>query len=149
MGGFLENLGGRPRKDFDWVLLDSLLPLKASLDYCCERLLVKEGSEVTAKSIKTMQKMVERRIRERFECSFVEYRDKKMEATRVQIFAAQLDAALKGKDRALLIWLGKAELGQREASDLRITKEQVLAGATTDEIVTAAERQIEKLRIAK
>jgi hypothetical protein len=112
--------GGRPKKDIDWDILNSIICTgMASLDYCCERQLVKEGRVVSKKTIESMRKHIQRKIQEKHDCTFTEYREKKMEGIRVSIVAKQMEVALKG-DRTLLIWLGKNKCNQADKIEERI-----------------------------
>jgi hypothetical protein len=109
---------GRPRKDLDWNLVESLCTLNTSLYFLCERLIEKDRAldpqiQVNIKTIRAMEKMVERRIKERFDCTFVEYRDKKLDETRIKLFDKQVKVALAG-NATMLIWLGKQILGQTD-----------------------------------
>lgn len=114
---------GRPLKDIDWVNLDGLLCLDASLDYCCEQQILvgnkklKDAGlapvELCDRTIQTMRKHLARHIRRRFNCTFAQYRDKKMEGTKLTIKQEQIKLAKKG-NATMLIWLGKVLLGQRE-----------------------------------
>lgn len=103
----------RPRDDFDWNLVESLAMLEASESFVAERLLTKAGEEINAKSIQAKIKMIQRRIHERYECSFVQFRAQKIEARKIQLRGWQWKAAEKG-NATLLIWLGKQYLGQSD-----------------------------------
>lgn len=107
---------GRPRKELDWHLLDSLCELDAQLDYCAEKQLIKWAEEPCYKTIKAAREVIERRIKERFKCTFTEYKDKKVEPIRISIRQKQIKMALGG-NAALLIWLGKQMLGQRDRDE--------------------------------
>ena len=58
-------------------------------------------------------KLMQNRIKERFDCSFVQFRQQKLEHRRVQLRQWQWKAAEKGQV-AMLIWLGKQYLDQNE-----------------------------------
>ncbi len=103
----------RPRSEFDWSLVESLAILEASESFVAERLLAKENEEINAKSIQAKIKLIQRRIEERFNCSFVQYRTQKQEARKIQLRGWQWKAAEKGNP-ALLIWLGKNYLNQSD-----------------------------------
>ena len=95
---------GRPEKEFDWKVLDAILQFKPSKRDCCEIVGVSEDT-------------IERRIREKFDMTFSEYRDLKMARTRYNLAKKQYDVAMSG-NTALLIWLGKQWLGQTDKQDI-------------------------------
>jgi hypothetical protein len=108
---------GRPRKEIDWNLLDSLITLSAQLNFCAERQLVEWKEEVNHQTIKACREVLERRIKERFNLTFTEYREQKKEPLRLKLRQKQIDMALAG-NVALLIWLGKNELGQKDKQEI-------------------------------
>ena len=122
---------GRPKKDIDWVLLDSNVSLDASLMFCGEAQLrkwqqienqniklglpvSKKPIEITNKSIDAACEIVEMRIREQFNSTFSEYRDKRKEPYRMSLRQKQKNVALVDGNVTMLIWLGKQELGQKD-----------------------------------
>ena len=104
---------GRPRKEIDWHLLDSLCGLNAQLDYCCEKQIPLWDEEVNHRTIKACREIIEMRVRERFDLTFSEYRHQRLEELRISLFMKQVEIA-KGGNVAMLIWLGKQHLGQSE-----------------------------------
>lgn len=104
---------GRPKREFDWKFFDYLCGLEAPEEYCAEWILKEEGREINKHSIKAAIKMIQRRIRERFNLSFVEYRDKRLDSRRLKLREWQWKAAEKG-NVTMQIWLGKQYLGQTE-----------------------------------
>jgi hypothetical protein len=110
----------RPRDDFDWNLVESLAMVEASESFIAERLIAKDGEEINAKTIQAKIKMIQRRIQERYECSFVQFRTQKLENRKIQLRSWQWKAAEKG-NATLLIWLGKQYLGQAEKSEIKDT----------------------------
>lgn len=108
-------------KDFDWHLVDSLLGLNASLEYVCEKLIEKDGDEVNKKTIVAKKRMVDRRIKERHNCRFSEYRDRKLEPLRMNLFKKQIELALKG-NVPMLIWMGKQLLGQTDVEKSQVKR---------------------------
>jgi hypothetical protein len=139
---------GRPVREIDWNMLNALLPLNASLDYCCEKLLEREGKEITHKAIVAMRAVIERRIRDKHECTFVEYRTKKMETIKLKLLQKQLDVAFQG-NTTMLIWLGKIMLKQRDTSaDIKVMSEKV-AELSTEEVVALAKRKIHEIEVGK
>lgn len=105
--------GGRPKIQIDWDSLEALLGLEASEYYCATWLLKKQGKDIDQKSIDAAIKVIQRRIKERFGMSFVQYRDKMLDGRRMKLRELQWKAADKGNP-AVLIWLGKQYLGQSE-----------------------------------
>jgi len=96
----LKNKGGRPRKELDWKTLDNILQFGARLLDCSDLCEVSED-------------LIQKRIREKFDCTFSEYRERKMSKMRMKLLQKQYDVAMKG-NVALLIWLGKQHLGQKD-----------------------------------
>lgn len=110
-----KKLMGRPQIPFDWDLVDGLLALNASEDYVAERLLIQSGEPVNDLTLKAKIRTMQRRIRLRWDMTFVEYRKKKLEGRNLKLAQLQLKAAEKGS-AAMLIWLGKQWLGQADKS---------------------------------
>lgn len=97
---------GRPKKEINWELLDALA-VWASQEYCAEKLGV---------SVKTLQ----RNIKEKFgdESTFDQYRHKRREPMRVNLFKKQYDVAMAG-NVSMLIFLGKNYLGQSDKQEIK------------------------------
>lgn len=108
-----KHAGGRPRDEFDWHLVESLAMLETTEAFIAERLILKDGDEVNAKSIQAKIKIIQRRITERYMCSFVQFRQQRLESRRLQLRQWQWKAAEKG-NTAMLIWLGKQYLNQSD-----------------------------------
>ena len=104
---------GRPRKELDWNLLESLAALDADLNYCAERQCVGWKESPDFKLIKAAREVIERRIKERYHQTFTEYKKQKMEPIRLKLRQKQISVALDGNP-TLLIWLGKNMLGQSD-----------------------------------
>ena len=104
---------GRPRKEIDWIQLESVVTLDGSLDYCAERQLVKWGKEPNKKTIKAAREVIERRVKERYGMTFTEFKEQKKEPVRLKLRQKQLDTAFSG-NVTMMIWLGKQILGQSE-----------------------------------
>ena len=105
---------GRPKiqlEDYQcdgWKLLDSLIIWSAHEAYLASELNM---------SVDTLTK----RIRERFDCTFTEYRERIKEKTiRKNIKAKQFEVAMEG-NTPMLIWLGKNECGQSDKQDIQTT----------------------------
>lgn len=119
-----KHAGGAPKKQFDWDIVDSLLMRESSLEFVAERLLVKEGQSINKKTIAAKVKLIQRRIKERFDLSFVQYRQQKMEPQRIKLRDWQWKAAEKGSV-PMLIWLGKQYLGQTDRVDQKLEVDRV------------------------
>ena len=96
----MTNKVGRPEKDFNWELIDGVLQFGANLIDCSELLKVSDDT-------------IQRRIKKEFNCTFTEYRHKKMSKMRMKLLQKQYEVAMSG-NVALLIWLGKQHLGQTD-----------------------------------
>ena len=96
----MTNRVGRPEKEMDWKLLDSVLQYGASLIDCAELLEMSEDS-------------IQRKIKEKSGVTFSEYREAKKSKIRMKLRQKQFEMAMNG-NVALLIWLGKNELGQKD-----------------------------------
>ena len=103
----------RPRDEFDWDMVESLAMLEASEQFIAERLLFKEKTEATFKTIQAKIKLIQRRIKERFNCSFVQFRAQKIEGQKIKLRSWQWKSAEKG-NATIQIWLGKQYLGQSD-----------------------------------
>ena len=94
----------RPRIDLDnlefngWDQLDALI-VWASEEYCAEKLGISVDS-------------LARRLKEKG-FSFAEYKRQRQEPMRINLLKKQYDVAMSG-NVAMLIWLGKQYLNQRE-----------------------------------
>ncbi len=109
----MTNKAGRPEKEFDWKVLDSILQFGANLIDCSELLDVSEDT-------------VQRKIKSEYGCTFTEYRAKKMGRMRVKLLQKQYEMAQNG-NVALLIWLGKQHLGQsdKQENSIDLSKIQI------------------------
>ena len=100
---------GRPRKEFNWEKLDAVLQYGAWQIDCADILDVSMDT-------------IERRIREKFDMTFAEYRNKRMSRTRMRLAQKQIEAALGG-NITMMIWLGKQYLGQSDKHEQAITSD--------------------------
>lgn len=96
----MTKVTGRPSIEIDWKLLDSILEFGARLIDCSGILDVSDD-------------LIQKRIREKFDCTFSEYRELKMSKMRMRLLQKQYDVAMKG-NVAMLIWLGKQHLNQTD-----------------------------------
>lgn len=102
---------GRPKKEMDWKLFDSILQFGAKLIDCSE---VCEMSEDT----------IQRKVKEEFDCTFSEYRDKKMSRMRMKLMQKQYDVAMSGNVQ-MLVHLGKQYLGQSDKQEIEQTVNEI------------------------
>jgi len=102
---------GRPRIELEeisvdgWKLLDSLIIWSAHSEYIAEQLGISEDT-------------LSKRIKEKFGCTFTEYRNKMKEKIRINILKAQYDLAVDKQNPTMLIWLGKNECGQTDKQEI-------------------------------
>jgi hypothetical protein len=100
---------GRPPKllekmKFDgWDILDAEI-VWGTKDYCCEKLNI-GGSAL------------DRKIQDKFHCTFEEYKEKKRGLIYRNLFKKQYEVAMTG-NVSMLIWLGKQYLNQSEKSQV-------------------------------
>lgn len=80
------------KKDFNWQVLDAILELNAKQRFCAEKLNVSEDT-------------IERRIREEYNMTFAEYRDKRRDNVRIKLVETALDKALTGNITMLIFCL--------------------------------------------
>lgn len=103
----------RPRINMDeekfdsWDMLENLVLWSADGEYCAEKLGISYDTLI-------------RRIKERYNCSFAEYRAKKKEPMRVNLLKKQYEVAMSG-NVSMLIWLGKNELGQSDKHENKVS----------------------------
>lgn len=91
---------GRPKKEIDDRLFDQLIQLP----------LIKSD---IGHAFNCSEDTLERYVKARFECTFAELQAQKRQNFKRNILAKQLEMAMKG-NVALLIWLGKNYLDQKE-----------------------------------
>ena len=103
----MTNSIGRPKKELDWKVLDSILQFGATLIDCAEMCEMSDDS-------------IQRRIKDEHGCTFTEYRNRKMSRMRVKLLQKQYESAMAG-NTALLIWLGKQHLGQSDKNDVNVS----------------------------
>lgn len=100
---------GRPKSEFLWDVFEKVcaMPIYKSQDEIAERMGVSKDT-------------IERRIKERFgddAPTFAAFIEQQQSAFRESILGAQHTTAKKGNP-ALLIWLGKQYLGQKDKMEL-------------------------------
>ena len=100
---------GPPEKEIEWKVLDSILQYGANLVDCAEMIGVSEDT-------------IQRRIKALHDCTFSEYRQKKMGRMRMKLLQKQYEMAIGGSV-PLLIWMGKQHLGQADKQEHGVSKE--------------------------
>jgi hypothetical protein len=103
-----ESEMGRPRKEFsthDWKLIDTALQFK------------QEATQVADLLDDCSARTLARRIREKYNLTFVQYRDKRMSKTLHNLFSKQYEVAMAG-NVTMLIWLGKNYLNQTDKNEI-------------------------------
>jgi hypothetical protein len=109
---------GRPRKDFtedDWFLVDSLVINMASEAFIAERLVLKEGKKVEnwKKAIAAKVKHLQRNIQSKYNCNFVQYKEKRFENRKIKLIDKMWHTALGG-NVTMMIYLSKQYLGMSD-----------------------------------
>lgn len=95
---------GRPKKEINWQALDAVLQFGATLE---------DAAEIVGVHTDTLA----RKIKKEHDCTFTEYRDKKMSKIRYNLRKKQYDVAMAG-NVSMLIWLGKNMLGQTDKQEI-------------------------------
>ena len=88
---------GKKRIPFDWEKFDSILQFKPPKQVCSDIMGVSED-------------VIERRIKEKYECTFTEYRARRMGPMKIRLAQKLIQLALNG-DRGCLIFACKVFLG--------------------------------------
>lgn len=107
---------GRPKKKLEemkfdgWDQLNSLIVFGSEV-FCAEKL---------GLNIDTLAA----RIKEKYGCSFSEYKNKRREPLKINLLKKQYDVAMSG-NVSMLIWLGKQYLGQSDKIESQETYELV------------------------
>lgn len=102
--------GGAPRKPFNWNLLDSLAIVEADLKYVAERMIIEDGKEPNKKNMDAKMRLINHRLKERFELSYLQYREQKKEPKRIKLRQLMWKSAEAG-NITMQIWLSKNILG--------------------------------------
>lgn len=107
---------GRPKKTLEamkfdgWDQLDTMIVFGSEM-FCAEKL---------GLNIDTLAA----RIKEKYGCSFSEYKKKRREPLMINLLRKQYDVAMTG-NVSMLIWLGKQYLGQTDKIESQETFELV------------------------
>lgn len=99
---------GRPKITFtdkDWKALNSLIELQATRE---------EIASVFDIDSDTLSRI----IKDRFNCTFSSYFKQKSGFKKIALRRAQFKAATEQNNTALMIWLGKNWLGQKDAQEV-------------------------------
>lgn len=108
MANIFPNPDGRDKIDFsdeDWKKIKNLCSI-----FCT-------GEEI-AGIMEVSYNTVVRRVKERYDCSFEEFYKKHSSAGKASIRRQQYMQAVDKGNTAMLIWLGKQHLGQRDNVEL-------------------------------
>lgn len=110
---------GRPAKKINWNLIDSLAMARASETFIAERMLIDNKEDINAKSIQASVKLLQRAVKERYDMSFVQFREQKMEYRKWKLHELQWQSAQDG-NVVMQIWLGKQHLGQSDKQEFEL-----------------------------
>lgn len=86
--------------EINWEVVEAVCEYGATLNEVAERIGVHPCT-------------IERHIRDKFDCTFKEYRDRRAGLTVLKLRQKQIEVALKG-NVSMLIWLGKNLMGQTD-----------------------------------
>ena len=111
-----KDKGGRPRVDLDEIKADGWDILEANAvwataEYCADKLGISADT-------------LDRRLKEKYGFGFAEYKKKVKEPMRINLRKKQYDVAMQGS-HAMLIWLGKNELGQSDKNEVEQTNRNI------------------------
>jgi len=115
---------GRPKKEFDWELFDKLCSYPPVIT-----------QEDIADALKVSVDTCSRQIRKKYDCTFAQYRVKRMGSMRRALFSWQLKSAEKG-NVTMQIWLGKQYLNQKEPK----VEQEVVINDENDKLKVYAEK---------
>ena len=93
---------GKKRLNFDWGKFDSILQFKPPKQVCADIMEVSDD-------------VIERRIKEKYGCTFTEYRSRKMGPMKIRLAQKLIQLALSG-DKTCLIFACKVYLGWSDRS---------------------------------
>ncbi len=123
---------GRPRANIDWDIVDSHL-----VAGCC-------GTEIAGLLGVYPDTLYERCEEEKL-TTFTAYSQQKKASGEALLRKKQFDKAMgftETGDNTLLIWLGKARMGQKETSDVNLTPETI-------QVFDAIMNQFTKMQLAR
>jgi len=116
---------GRPRKEFDWDLVDSLCMLDATQEFIAERLIHQDGEELNSDSIKSKVNMIRSRIKEKFDTTFLEYRAQKIQSQIIKLRQVMWKGAFAG-NITMQIWLSKNYANMSDKQEIKQQTNMVL-----------------------
>lgn len=111
---------GRPRKEFDWKLLESHARNQSTEAFAAEVMLIAQGIEPNKTNVSAQVKLIQRRLRERWDIGYVEFVEQKKQYVKSSLRGWQLKAASEG-NVTMQIWLGKQYLDQKDKSSQEIS----------------------------
>src|SRR5690554_591052 len=132
-----EKKMGRPRLEVAENIFDGWEQLDA--------LIIWAGQEYIAEQLGMSADTLSRRIRERYGCSFAEYRHKRQEMLRINLRKKQYQVAMEEGNVTMLIWLGKNMLGQSDKNEIKSVEKFNIDSMSSDEKLEMIERYKEKL----
>ncbi len=100
---------GKKRLKFDWEKFDSILQFKPPKQVCSDIMGVSED-------------VIERRIKEKYECTFMEYRARRMGPMKIRLAQKLIQMALNG-NVPCLIFASKVFLGWNDKPTAEQNKE--------------------------
>jgi len=104
---------GRPKKIINWDEVDYLLEADC------------EGTEIAA-HLGMHRNVLYERCKTEKKCNFSEYLQEKKSKGNSLIKVKQFEAAVKDKDKTMLVWLGKQRLGQKDKQELDATNKNTI-----------------------
>lgn len=110
-------MAGRPKAEIDWNKVDRLLEAQCT------------GTEIAA-TLGIHPDTLYNAVKAKFKSDFSAYSQQKKESGKRLLKAKQFEVAMSG-DKAMLIWLGKQYLEQRDKTDHDLTsKGEAITGMT-------------------
>jgi len=100
---------GRPLISMEAITFDGWKQLNA--------LVMWASQEYIAEELGMSADTLSRRIKEKYNCTFAEYKTQKREAIHINLLMKQYEIAMKG-NVSMLIWLGKNELNQSDKATI-------------------------------
>jgi len=125
----------REFSDEDWGKLDTLCSYRASLIDCCEILGMSNNA-------------LERNIRNKYQTTFVEYRDAKMSKTRMKLVQKALEMAYSG-DRTLMIFCLKNLVGWADRYEVEMNQDISVSFTTLLKDMTVMDLETESITLMK
>lgn len=111
-----NSIMGRPKINLAEIQLDGWKVL--------ESLIIWTGEEYCAEQLGISVDTLVRRIKEEFNCTFAELKNKRFEKIRINLRKKQYDQAIGG-NTSMLIWLGKNILGQADQVQAEVSANHI------------------------